>query len=195
MAAEPDAGDDHLDDAAVRTRTADPTVGRRGARKVRWPLFAGLAAATVVADQLSKVWVAANVDPGRPLHVVDDYVRLVITHNAGALFGLFQGQAPLFAAVSLGVMALIVAYEARTGAALVMSVALGLLLGGAIGNVIDRLRFGYVLDFVDAGIGGLRWYTFNVADSAISLSIVLLVLVAFRPSLADAGRTETGTDA
>ena len=194
MAAEPDAGDDHLDDAAVRTRTTDLGVGRRGARRVRWPLFVALAAAVVVADQLSKAWVRANVDAERPLRIVDDYLRIVILHNAGALFGLFQGQAPLFAAVSLGVMALIVAYHARTGYALVMSVALGLLLGGAIGNVIDRLRFGYVLDFVDAGIGDLRWYTFNVADSAISLSIVLLVLVALRPSLADGG-IETRTDA
>jgi signal peptidase II len=194
MRAEPDAGGDHLDDAAVRTRTSGLGVGRRGTRRVRWPLFAALAAVVVVADQVTKAWVRGNVDAERPLQVVGDYLRIVVTHNAGALFGLFQGQAPLFAAVSLGVMALIVAYHARTGHALVMSVALGLLLGGAIGNVIDRLRFGYVLDFVDAGIGDVRWYTFNVADSAISLSIVLLILVALRPSLADGG-TETGTDA
>jgi len=59
-----------------------------------------------------------------------------------------------------------------------MSVALGLLLGGAVGNLIDRFRFGYVLDFVDLGIGALRWYTFNVADAAISASILLLLLTA-----------------
>jgi signal peptidase II len=195
MAAEPNAGDDHLDDAAVRTTTAGLAVrGETAARPPHWAIFTALAAAIVLVDQLTKAWIAGHVDPGRPVRIVDDYLRLVITHNAGALFGLFQGQAPIFAAVSLGVMALIVAYQARTGSALVMSVALGLLLGGAIGNVIDRLRFGYVLDFVDAGIGSLRWYTFNVADSAISLSIVLLVLVALRPSLAGDRRPETRTD-
>jgi signal peptidase II len=196
MAGEPDAGDDTLDDAAVGASATGLRVGRRtAASRPHWGVFAGLAVAVVVADQLSKAWVVANVDPARPTRLVEDYLRLVITHNAGALFGLFQGQALIFAAVSLGVMALIVAYHARTGSALIMSVALGLLLGGAIGNVIDRLRFGYVLDFVDAGIGGLRWYTFNVADSAISLSIVLLLLVALRPSLAGDGRASTGTDA
>ena len=89
---------------------------------------------------------------------------------------------------------LIVVYHARTGASLVMSVALGLLLGGAIGNVADRLRYGYVVDFVDAGIGSVRWYTFNVADSAISIALVLLVLVAIRPSLAAAGDGPRGGD-
>jgi signal peptidase II len=196
MAGDPDAGDDTLDDAAVGARTTGLGAGRRaGVRRPHWTVFAGLAAAVVVVDQLVKAWIVANVDPAQPTHLVDDYLRLVITHNAGALFGLFQGQAPVFAAVSLGVMALIVAYQTRVGSALILSVALGLLLGGAIGNVIDRLRFGYVLDFVDAGIDGLRWYTFNVADSAISLSIVLLVLVALRPSLAGDGGASTGTDA
>jgi hypothetical protein len=65
-----------------------------------------------------------------------------------------------------------------------ISVTLGLLLGGAIGNLLDRFRLGYVVDFVDLGIGTFRWYTFNVADAAISLSLVLLVLLAIKPELA-----------
>ena len=196
MPGEPDAGDDQLNDAAVRARTAGLGVGRQSrVPPARWALFAGLAVIVVVADQVAKTWIIGNVDPQRPMRLVDDYLRLAITHNAGALFGLFQGQAPIFAAVSLGVMALIVAYHSRTGSAAIMSVALGLLLGGAIGNVIDRLRLGYVLDFVDAGIGSLRWYTFNVADSAISLAIVLLLLVALRPTLAGDVRPASGTDA
>jgi signal peptidase II len=182
---DPDAGGDELDEASVATtpdaRTARP---RTAPGRPRWGLFASLAVAIVVADQLTKSWIVANVDPVRPTQIVGDYLRLIISHNNGALFGLFQGQAMLFALASVGVIALIVAYHARTGGSLVMSVALGLLLGGAIGNVTDRLRYGYVVDFVDAGIGALRWYTFNVADSAISLALVLLVLVAIRPSLA-----------
>jgi signal peptidase II len=80
------------------------------------------------------------------------------------------------------VIGLIVAYHARSSPDLWLSVALGFLLGGAIGNLIDRLRLGYVVDFVDAGVGDVRWYTFNVADAAISTSIVLLLLLAIRPA-------------
>ena len=66
-----------------------------------------------------------------------------------------------------------------------MTLTLGLLLGGAIGNAIDRLRFNHVVDFVDAGIGDLRFYTFNVADSCISAAVLLLLLMAIRPRLAE----------
>jgi signal peptidase II len=198
MRAHPDAGGDDLDEASIGT-TAHRLGGRplAATRRPRWALFFGLAAAILVADQLTKAWIVANVDPVRPTRLVDDYLRLIVSHNNGALFGLFQGQATLFALASFAVMALIVVYHARSGSSLVMSVALGLLLGGAIGNVADRLRYGYVIDFVDAGIGDLRWYTFNVADSAISLALVLLVLVAIRPSLAAAGDAPGpgGTDA
>ena len=198
MRADPDAGGDDLDEASIGT-TAHRLGGRPRAatRRPRWGLFAGLAAAILIADQLTKAWIVANVDPARPTLLIGDNLRLIISHNNGALFGLFQGQATLFALASFAVMALIVVYHGRTGGSLVMSVALGLLLGGAIGNVADRLRYGYVIDFVDAGIGGVRWYTFNVADSAISLALVLLVLVAIRPSLADVGEAPRtgGTDA
>ena len=198
MPADPDAGGDDLDEASVRTTTTGGPPARTASRSgsPQWGLFAGLAAAIVVADQVTKAWIVANVDPARPVQLLGDYLRLVISHNAGALFGLFQGQAMLFAAFSFGVIVLIVAYHARSGGSTVMAVALGLLLGGAIGNVADRLRYGYVLDFVDGGIGGLRWYTFNVADSAISTALLLLVLVAIRPSLAGHGTpTDRGTDA
>jgi signal peptidase II len=190
MRADTDAGGDDLDEASIGA-TAHRLEGRPRAatRRPHWGLFAGLAAVILVADQLTKAWIIANVDPARPTLLVGEYLRLIVSHNNGALFGLFQGQAPLFALASLAVIALIVAYHARTGNSLVMSVALGLLLGGAIGNVADRLRYGYVIDFVDAGVGSLRWYTFNVADSAISLALVLLVLVAIRPSLANGGET------
>jgi lipoprotein signal peptidase len=141
--------------------------------------------------------VAANVTVDRPIHVLDDYIRLVVSHNTGGLFGMFRDLAPVFALASVGVIGLIVLYHARSGRSLVMTTALGLLLGGALGNLFDRLRLGYVLDFVDAGIGDLRWYTFNVADAAISTALLLLVLVALRPSLAGGGGrgADPGADA
>jgi signal peptidase II len=163
----------------------------------RWPLFGALAVGVLVADQLTKAWIAANVPADRPIRVLDDYIRLVITHNTGGLFGMFRDLAPVLAFASIGVIGLIVLYHARSGRSLVLTLALGLLLGGALGNLTDRLRLGYVLDFVDVGIGDVRWYTFNVADTAISISLVLLVLIALRPSLAGGGGggAEPGADA
>ncbi|HEY2916649.1 MAG TPA: signal peptidase II [Candidatus Limnocylindrales bacterium] len=146
-----------------------------------WPVFVGLAAGVVVADQVTKAWLTSALAPGQAVDVVGDLLRLVYSQNRGGLFGLLQGQALVFAGLSMIVVALIVAYHARAGRDVWLSVALGLLLGGALGNLLDRLTRGFVVDFVDAGIGDLRWYTFNVADAAISCAIVLLVVLAIRP--------------
>lgn len=145
----------------------------------RWGVFLGLGAAIVVADQATKAAVSAAVPLGTVKPVLGDLVRIAPGANSGAIFGLFQDQAWVFGLLSLGVLGLIVYYHARSAAAgAVMSVALGFLLGGAVGNLIDRFRLGYVLDFLDVGIGGFRWYTFNVADAAISTSIVLFLALA-----------------
>jgi signal peptidase II len=154
---------------------------RRGAR---WGVFVGLAGIVVGLDQLTKSWLVSHLGPRQVVEVVGDTIRLVFSENSGALFGLFHDQALLFGLVSLGVIGLIVAYHGHSPRSLYGSIALGLLLGGALGNMIDRLRLGYVVDFVDIGIGSLRFYTFNVADAAISTSIVLLLAVAVVPGLA-----------
>jgi signal peptidase II len=159
-----------------------------------WPLFLGLAALVVVLDQLTKAWLTSFLAPGQMVSIVGDYVRLVHGQNNGALFGLFRESALLFGIVSLGVIALIVGYHARGGRSVYLSITLGLLLGGALGNLIDRFRLGYVVDFVDLGVGSFRWYTFNVADAAISLSLVLLVFLAIKPSLAGTNPPDPGPD-
>ena len=153
-----------------------------------WPLFLGLAAAVVAVDQLVKAWIVSAIEPGGRIELVGEYLRLILVQNDGAVFGLFRDNALLFGLLSLVVVGLIVAYHGRSPRSVYLSTTLGFLLGGAIGNLIDRLRLGHVIDFVDAGIGDLRFYTFNVADSAISLSILMLLLLAIRPSLADSGR-------
>jgi signal peptidase II len=177
---------------------ADPVgviaVSRRGRR--RWPLFIALALAIVAVDQLAKALVTGALAPGQSVDVIGDLVRIVFGQNSGALFGLFKDNAAMFGAVSLVVVGLIVAYHARATPSLYLTITLGLLLGGAIGNMVDRLRLGYVVDFVDAGIGRTRFYTFNIADSAISLAIVLLFVAAIRPSLIDgAGSRKRGSSA
>lgn len=162
----------------------DGTTGRVSRPGALWGVFLGIAIVVVVIDQLTKGWLVANVAPGEVRTVLGDAIRLVYHQNSGALFGLFRDQAILFGLISIGVVGLIVGYHARSARSLYLSVTLGFLLGGAVGNLIDRLRLGYVVDFVDIGIGDLRFYTFNVADSAISTAIVLLVAVALVPGLA-----------
>ena len=153
-----------------------------------WLPFAALAGGVLAADQLSKAWLTSFLDPGRSTSVVGDLVRFVHSRNSGGLFGLLSGQAVPFALLSLVVVGAIVVYHGRAGRDPLLTLTLGLLLGGALGNLTDRLRIGYVVDWVDAGIGDVRWYTFNVADAAISLSIVLLLWAAIRPMVGRWGR-------
>ncbi len=158
-----------------------------------WPrlaLFVGLAAGVLIADQLSKAWVdqsfalsrasdsaAAPLAPPTP--VLGDFVRIAKGYNNGAIFSLFGSSATFFAVASLAAIAVIVWFAVVRGgrAPLLVTPALGLLLGGALGNLVDRIRLGYVIDFVDIGIGTVRWYTFNVADASISVAIVILLAV------------------
>jgi signal peptidase II len=164
--------------------SVDGVAGRVARAGPHWGVFLGIPVVVVVLDQLTKAWLVANVARGEVREIVGETVRLVYHQNSGALFGLFRDQAILFGLLSLVVIGLIVGYHARSGRSRYMSIALGFLLGGAVGNLIDRLRLGYVVDFVDIGIGDLRFYTFNVADAAISTAIVLLVAVAIVPGLA-----------
>jgi signal peptidase II len=151
--------------------------------RAHWALFIGIAATVIVIDQLSKAWLLANVSVGEVVEVIGDLVRLVQSQNSGALFGLFRDQAILFALISIGVLGLIVLYHGRAGRSAYLSVALGLLLGGAIGNMLDRFRHGFVVDWVDIGLGNLRFWTFNVADSAITVAILMLLAMALFPAL------------
>jgi signal peptidase II len=148
----------------------------------RWRVFLTVAATVVLLDQLSKAWLVGLLAPGQRQDIVGDLVRIVHGQNDGAIFGLFRDQALLFAIVSVGVIGLIVWFHGASARNTLLSIALGLLLGGAIGNMIDRFRLGYVTDWIDVGIGDIRFYTFNVADSAVSVAVLLLLLIALWPS-------------
>lgn len=154
------------------------------AARPHWVVFLGLAALVVAADQLTKAWLVSFLAPGQGVAVLGDWLRFVHAQNSGGLFGLLRDQALPFGIVSLVVVGFIVLYHARSTPNRYLSITLGLLLGGAIGNMIDRLRIGYVVDFVDAGIGNLRWYTFNVADTAITFAILLLLAASLLPPIA-----------
>jgi signal peptidase II len=172
---------------ASTSAEAIPAAGARSAatrRSRHWVAFFGIATAVVVADQITKSLVVAGFPPGEAVDVLGAWLRIWYVANSGALFGLFRDQAILFAVLSVAVMALIVWYHGRAvvSSGWLATIALGLLLGGAVGNFIDRIRLGYVVDFVDMGIpGGWRFYTWNVADAAITVSILLLLAMAILP--------------
>jgi signal peptidase II len=144
----------------------------------------------VLLDQLTKLWVDTSFElasrripagePGGPSELLGELVRIAKTYNDGAIFGLFGASATLMAVLTLLVIAVITWYEWRHAAGLgpLVTIGLGLLLGGAIGNLIDRLAYGHVIDFVDMGIGSTRWYAWNIADAAVFISIVVLFAAA-----------------
>lgn len=145
-----------------------------------------LCAAILAVDQATKNCVLAWVEPEREIPFLGSYGRIVHVTNSGAAFGLFQGIPGFFLALTSGAVALLVAWRLRAPAEATLY-PLAAVLGGAAGNLVDRIRFGHVIDFVDLGVGALRWPAFNVADAAISIGVILLVLLPDEsPAPADA---------
>jgi signal peptidase II len=137
------------------------------------------AAAVLVADQITK-WLARSYLPSFPdqsISVAGDFVRLTFVMNRGAAFGVLQNQNALFVVVSGVVIAVIIgSYRYSPVRSPLLNLALGLQLGGAVGNLMDRLRLGYVVDFIDVG----AWPVFNVADSAIVIGVGILAFHLLR---------------
>jgi signal peptidase II len=134
-----------------------------------------IAALVVLVDQLTKYVVADWLGRGEARHrweLLDSIVAFEYVENPGAAFGLFRGGGGVVAALgAVMVVALTVYYLRVDRPSLVLSVSLGLLIGGGIGNVVDRVRLGYVIDFAAIGV----WPKFNVADSAVTVGVLLLV--------------------
>jgi signal peptidase II len=118
------------------------------------------------------------MDLAAPYQLIGSYLQIIRGENRGGLFGMVQGSAPLLALLSVGVILALVIYHERERLPRVspLTVGVGLLIGGAIGNLIDRVAFGYVLDFIDVGVGSLRFWTFNIADAGISFGIAILLV-------------------
>lgn len=138
-------------------------------------LFALCAALVVALDQATKSVASSRLLLSEPVSVFGDVVRLTLVHNTGAAFGLFPGSRLPFIVVSvlaIAVVLFLVTREAYRG--LPQRVLLGCILGGAIGNLVDRVRLGWVVDFIDVGLGSARWPVFNVADSAVTVGVILL---------------------
>jgi signal peptidase II len=132
--------------------------------------------AVVAVDQWSKWLVTHRFALGESHPVIPSVLYLTYVHNRGAAFSLFQGQQLLFVLLAAAVIIWIVWELARGRGATPMRWAWGLILGGAAGNLIDRLRFGHVIDFIDLRV----WPVFNLADSAITLGVAWVILQSFR---------------
>ena len=147
----------------------------------RWLALAALLAAL---DQLSKFAIVRLLADGGNLELAP-FFNLVLVHNRGAAFSFLSSasgwQRELFIAIALIASAWIVYLLRRYSRQTLFCFALSLILGGAIGNVIDRVLFGAVIDFLDFHLGGYHWPAFNVADSAITCGAVLLVWDGLRP--------------
>jgi len=140
-------------------------------------LLLGLAAAVLIADIVSKVVVVATIRQGENIRTLGGVLYLTDLRNSGAAFSFAQGATILFTVIALAVVVVIVRTSRRLYSAL-WATALGLVLGGAVGNLVDRVMSGSVTDFIDVYVGTYHWPTFNTADSAITIGIVLLAFDA-----------------
>jgi signal peptidase II len=142
------------------------------------PAFPLTALVVLSADLASKLAVYHSLTLGQPpIRLLDDVLRLTYIHNAGAAFGLFQGSRWFFIGVSALSLLIILSlalsgrYRDRW-----MQFAFGLILGGALGNLADRIWLGVVIDFVQVGVRSHYWPVFNVADAGVTVGVILLAL-------------------
>ena len=146
------------------------------------PLFWGTLLTIVAVDLVTKLVAAATLAPQHiPHEIIGNHLRLTLVYNPGAAFGLNLGiySRWIFMALTAGALVILGRlYQATRQGDLLRTAALGLVCGGAVGNLIDRIRSPMgVVDFIDVGIRDLRWPTFNVADMAVSVGAFLLAWV------------------
>lgn len=173
-ASEPAAGKS----ATEQVDTSGTTARQWSGRSVIGALLA-VAACVVALDVVTKTLVVHHLDPLRPVHIIGDTVTLRLVRNSGAAFSMASGYTWLLSIIAVAVVAVIIRYSRRLRSGWWM-LGLGLVLGGAIGNLIDRLfrspgpLRGHVVDFISVG----WWPVFNAADSAVVCGAILLVVLS-----------------
>ena len=157
-----------------------PVSSASGVATSRW---LGLAGVIIVVDQLSKLWISSHFIYGESLRVMASF-NLVLAHNTGAAFSFLSNaggwQRWMFSAIAIVAAVWIVRLLRQHARETLFCLALALVLGGALGNLIDRVVYGYVVDFLDFYWGNYHFPAFNVADSAISVGAALLILDSFK---------------
>jgi signal peptidase II len=147
-----------------------------------WGLAAALAVVVLIADQVAKEIVTRHIVLGEQVEVLGP-LKLTLSHNEGVAFGLAHGGGIVLVAISLVAMGVVIWLFSRDPTRTGMWVATGLLTGGAVGNLIDRVRHGHVTDFIELP----HWPPFNLADCGITCGVVLLLVIYIR----EAERTES----
>jgi signal peptidase II len=153
----------------------------------RWLMIA-ISAFVIALDRATKLWIVAHIPIGHAIIIVPKIFRLTHVLNTGAAFSMFEGSPSptlvrnLLIAFSLVAVVVVLALLWKMGRSVTMtSIALALILGGAIGNLYDRIRLQYVVDFLEVHIFAYHWPDFNVADSAIVVGACLLLLEMLKP--------------
>jgi len=149
-----------------------------------------LAVFICVADQVSKIYMTSILEIGQSIEVIPGYFNFTLVMNPGAAFGLFANLPSTIRRILLGVVTavamtlviLLLRKEAKEDQ--LAKIALFMVIGGAVGNLIDRFRYDAVVDFLDVYWGSYHWPAFNIADSAISIAVVILLLrFAIKPAV------------
>jgi len=143
-----------------------------------------VSAVIIALDQLTKVWMSSLLDLHQTVAVLP-YFNFTLAHNSGAAFSFLAGaggwQRWFFIVLAVSVSIALIIWLSRLKAqARVEAIAISLIIGGAIGNVIDRFIHGYVIDFIDVYVGSYHWPAFNIADAAICIGAVLLIVDSFK---------------
>ncbi len=186
----PDSCPQPAADPSLADTAANPAADTSPAGSGRLPIYRDfillqLAAIVFLADQFTKFLVREFIPFGSswPLWLGRDIFQFTHTHNTGSIFGILQGQnTPLIFVSFLGVFVLIMIYRSQPRPTHLLRLSLGLQLGGAFGNLIDRLRLGAVTDFIDVS----RWPVFNLADASIVTGLILLAWFLLRANRQDA---------
>ena len=139
----------------------------------------GLAILIVISDQLSKIWISRILDYGQVIKLTP-FFNLMLAYNEGAAFSFLASQTGwqryFFTAVSIAAIIFIIYLLRRHTRQKLFCLSLALILGGAIGNLIDRSLYGHVIDFLDVHVLGWHWPTFNIADCGITIGAVLFII-------------------
>ena len=164
------------------TETVTEEIAPSPPARMSW--FAGAAILALLLDQLSKIWIRANLPEGGALPLLPGWMHLEHVHNHGAAWGVLSGQKWLLIAFTVAVTALVVSSArevSRRGK--LAAIGFGWILGGALGNLLDRVMYGYVTDFfdLDTPIAWLQTFpVFNVADSALTAGVILMLITLLR---------------
>lgn len=145
----------------------------------RYAAGGAFAAALIAADQVTKYFVAKHLWPGRIVEVIPHFFNLALSQNTGGAFSLLPDKPLVFIVLSIVAVALLCYLFTRLEDKPAVSFAAAAIFAGAVGNLADRFRFGYVVDFVDLHVGPWHWYVFNVADAAITVGAISLFVLTF----------------